>query len=582
VKRQQVPPTDDWQQLRLLAKTPEQRTYELIRPVVLFGQPASLRARETGVPQRTLYRQADAFDQRGMASLVSPPRVERHRQLPAPIRHAIIELRREYAALNTHEITTICWARFGQRPSPRTVKRILAEDMPAPPPARRFPPYHAFADPVAARLAIIRLHIEGWNTTSIAGYLAISRDTVYRTLQRWVAEGVVGLEDKSHARKDGPRKVDLRAIATVKELQENPALGEWRVHAALKRLGIHLSPRTCGRILALNRKLYGLPKSTTTPKEPKPMPFAAQRRHQIWSVDLRYLDVHRLGGGHIYVISILDNYSRAILASGLARRQDLTAYLLVLYAAIRQHGAPEALVSDGGSVFKAKQALRIYEALGIRKEQIARRQPWQNYIETTFNIMRRMADWDFSRATTWADLLAAHDRWVVEYNYQDHWAHRQRDEVVRSPAAVLSWVHGRTCTPEELHRVFYATCFGRKVDRLGYVRFRHWRMYGERGVAGAHAAVWLYGEHLTVEFGDEPLAQYRVTYQPDKRHLKTIADPHLFETPHRPPQLPLWALSDGEWLRVLRVPTYAARQRRPIAVGGQAALFSLESMHTGG
>ncbi len=564
VKRQQVPPTDDWQQLRLLAKTTEQRTYELIRPVVLFGQPASVRARETGMPQRTLYRQADAFDQRGMVSLAPPPRVERHRQLPAPIRQAIIDLKREYAALNTHEITTICWARFGQRPSPRTVKRILAEAAPVSTAARRFPPYHTFADPVAARLAIIRLHIEGWNTTSIAGYLAISRDTVYRTLQRWVAEGVAGLDDQSHARKDGPRKVDLRAIATVKELQENPALGEWRVHAALKRLGIYLSPRTCGRILALNRKLYGLPKPATAPKAPKPMPFAAQRRHQIWSVDLRYLDMHRLGGGNIYAISILDNYSRAILASGLSRTQDLTAYLLVLYAAVRQHGAPEALVSDGGGVFKAKQALRIYAALGIRKEQIARKQPWQNYIETAFNIMRRMADWDFGQATTWAELLAAHDQWVVNYNYQDHWAHRHRDEAARSPAAVLSWVHGRAFSPEDLHRVFYATRFGRTVDRLGYVRFRHWRVYGERGAAGERAAVWLYGEHLTVEFADEPLAQYRVTYQPDKRHLKTVTDPHLFETPHHSSQLPLWRLGDGEWLTVLRLPAYAPRRARPV------------------
>ena len=559
MKRQQVPPTDDWQQLQLLAKTPGQRTtarseylgsilgdragkswgetpekyqarcstYELIRPVVLFGQPASIRARETGMPQRSLYRQADAFDQRGMASLTPPPKVERHRQLPAPIRQAIIDLKRDYPALNTHEITTICWARFGQRPSPRTVKRLLAESAPAPSAARRFPPYHAFAEPVAARLAIIRLHIEGWNTTSIAGYLAISRDTVYRTLQRWVAEGVAGLDDKLHA-----RKVDLRAIATVKELQENPGLGEWRIHAALKRLGIVLSPRTCGRILALNRKLYDLPKPTSTPKAPKPMPFAAQRRHQIWSVDLRYLDVHRLGGGNIYAISILDNYSRAILASGLSRTQDLTAYLLVLYAAIRQHGAPEALVSDGGSVFKAKQALRIYAALGIRKDQIDRKQPWQNYIETAFNSMRRMADWDFGRAATWAELLAAHDQWVVNDNYQDHWAHRQRDAAVRSPAAVLAWVHGREFSPAALHRVFYATRFGRTVDRLGYVRFRHWRVYGERGVAG---------EHLTVEFADEPLARYRVTDQPDKRHLQAVTEPHLFETPHRSPQLPLWA-----------------------------------------
>lgn len=77
--------------------------------------------------------------------------------------------------------------------------------------------------------------------------------------------------------------------------------------------------------------------------------------------------------------------------------------------------------------------------------------------------MRRMADWDFGRAATWAGLLAAHGQWVVNYNYQDHSTHRHRDEAARSPAAVLSWVHGRAFAPEELRRVFYATRFGRTV-----------------------------------------------------------------------------------------------------------------------
>ena len=575
MKRTQVAATDDWQQLQLLVKTPAQRTYELIRPVVLFGQAVPARARETGLPSRTLYRQADAFARLGMASLLAPPRREPHQQLPVPVRQAILDLKREYPALNTHEITTICWARFAHRPSSRTVKRILAEQPPAPRTSRRFPPYHAIADPAEARLAIIRLHIEGWNATSIAGYLEVSRDTVHRVLRRWVAEGVAGLPDKSHARKDGVRKVDLRAIATIKELQDNPGLGEWRVHAALKQLGIALSPRTCGRILALNRTLYGVPQPATTTKAPKPMPFAAQRRHQYWSVDIRYLDMHRLGGGNIYVISVLENYSRAILASGVSRTQDLAAYLMVLYAAIRQHGAPEALVSDGGSVFKAKQALRVYDALGIRKEQIDRRQPWQNYIETTFNIMRRLADWDIAQATTWGELLAAHDHWVVTYNYQDHWAHRQRADTLRSPAAALAWVHGREFELADLHRVFYATRFGRTVDRIGYVRFRHWRLYGERGLQGEQAAVWLCGEHLTVEFADEPLAHYQVTYQPDKRHLKTVTNPQIFETPHQSPQLPLWTLGADEWLQVLKLPGYAARRSpRPTAVQ-QPPLFTL-------
>lgn len=57
---------------------------------------------------------------------------------------------------------------------------------------------------------------------------------------------------------------------------------------------------------------------------------------------------------------------------------------MVLYAAIRQHGAPEALVSDGGAVFKAKQALEVYAALGIVKEQIDQGQAWQSYIELVY------------------------------------------------------------------------------------------------------------------------------------------------------------------------------------------------------
>ena len=74
---------------------------------------------------------------------------------------------------------------------------------------------------------------------------------------------------------------------------------------------------------------------------------------------------------------------------------------------------------------------------------IQKRQPWQSYIETAFNVQRRMADWDFAQATTWAELLAVHERWVVNYNYQSHWAHRQRADGRRSPANVLGWVSGR-------------------------------------------------------------------------------------------------------------------------------------------
>ena len=110
--------------------------------------------------------------------------------------------------------------------------------------------------------------------------------------------------------------------------------------------------------MARNRKLYGLAKPARAPHTKTPQPFAATRRHQYWSVDIRHLDMANTGM-KVYCVSILENYSRAILASGIFPAQDLSAYLMILYAATRQHRVPETQVSDSGAVFvTAKQASR--------------------------------------------------------------------------------------------------------------------------------------------------------------------------------------------------------------------------------
>ncbi len=572
-QRQRIPPTDKWQQLELLFETPGQRSYEVIRPVVLFGEPIPERATATQTHARTLYRTVARFEAAGLGGLEPPPKRERHQRLPAELRQAILDLKREHPGLHLREISTICWARFSQRPSPMTVRRILAEHPPAPRTSRRFPPYHAIADPFARRRAVLTLHVEGWNKASIAAYLEVSRHTVDDVLRRWVAEDLAGLHDKSRRPHRLATKQTLAAIHTVKTLQQNPALGEFRVHVALKQLGIDLSPRTCGRILALNRTLYGLPLPVKAPREPKPMPFAAQYRHHVWSVDLRYLD-HRLGDVKVYCLTILDNYSRAVLASEVSLTQDLGAYLRVLRQALERAGAPAMLVSDGGGIFRANQAKRIYAALGIQKAEIERRQPWQNYIETMFNVQRRMADWNFARAQSWEELVASHDQWVTDYNTQDHWAHQKREDGRTSPAAVLDWVRGRVVSVEDLERAFAPVQLPRRVDRSGYVRFRRWRLYGERGLAKQTVAVWLTNERLVVAYSDEPLAQYAVTYARDRHHLMSVREERLFRTPFESPQLALWEPPEDEWLRVLRLLAPLPRQRRWV-MGEQLPLFAL-------
>jgi putative transposase len=567
--RRRVEPTEDWEQIELLCAWPEQREYELLRPSVLFGSPASERAKETGaVSERTLQRRVVRFEAEGMESLFASEAAKR-RDLPPAVRRLVVDLKAEYPGFNPNEIANACYVCFGRRTARKTVKRMLAEE---PLPlrfVRRFPPYHETPGPAERRRAVVALHAEGWSAKAIAGYLRVHRSTVHRVLGQWVEEGVEGLEDRPHGRPSGVRKVDLKAIEAVRRLQRNPNLGAFRVHAALAQVGVHLSPRTCGRILATNRALYGLDKPKGPAKEKKDMPFAASRRHQYWTADVRYVDDHKLGG-RAYVVTILENHSRAILASAVTRSQDLASYLSVLYAAVEPYGSLEALVTDGGGIFRARQARAVYAALRIRKEEIERGRPWQSFIETAFNVQRRMADHRFAEAGSWADLARAHDRFVEDYNAQSHWAHRERGDGRRSPSEVLGFLSGVRHREEELRRAFFSSRLARTLDSLGYARFRHWRVYGEEALAGKEAALWLAAESLTLEHAGEPLSRYEVRVEADTGKVRSVGRPRLFGTSAAAAQPRLFgldALGEAGWLKALRLERYSPR--RP---GGSVAL----------
>ncbi len=114
-----------------------------------------------------------------------------------------------------------------------------------------------------------------------------------------------------------------------------------------------------------------------------------------------------------------------------------------------------------------------------------------------------------------------------------HWAHRKRDDNRLSPAEVLGQETSKLRTPEQLHRIFYATRFLRRLNRLGYVHFRRWKLYGEEALARHPTIIWLHGDALTVEYQETPLAQYTVRYQPDKKHFKEVPEARRFETPYR-------------------------------------------------
>ena len=322
-KCRRVERTDDWSQLELLLEWPEQVEYEKIRDAVVFGHAVLECAEKTGTPERTLNRRVASFDAYGMEGLI-PLEPARGRRISLAMRIRIVELKAEYPPFSLGEIARICYAVFGKKPSKTTVARIIEEGPTPLLPPRRYKTYHRMPAGYERRKAIVELHVEGWTAKAIAGYLQTSQPTVYGTLRRWASEGEAGLEDRLRGRPPGVRKVDLRTYETVRQLQKNPGLGAYRMKAALEQMGIYISRATAGRIMAINRKVYGLKKPDATEAAPKNMPFRASRRHQFWSTDIRYVDHSLPDVGNVYSITIMDNYSRAILWGDISTRQDQT------------------------------------------------------------------------------------------------------------------------------------------------------------------------------------------------------------------------------------------------------------------
>ncbi|MDP9313418.1 MAG: hypothetical protein M3R24_21475 [Chloroflexota bacterium] len=110
-KRKRHEPTEQWSQLELRFTSAEQRQYELIRPVVLFGPSARERAQQTNTPERTVSRHAKLFLERGMASLFAGRPAAPEPRLSAVMRATIVALKAEHPPLHLREIANICFVR---------------------------------------------------------------------------------------------------------------------------------------------------------------------------------------------------------------------------------------------------------------------------------------------------------------------------------------------------------------------------------------------------------------------------------------------------------------------------------------
>ena len=76
-----------------------------------------------------------------------------------------------------------------------------------------------------------------------------------------------------------------------------------------------------------------------------------------------------------------------------------------------------------------------------------------------------------------------HAAFVELFNTTAHWAHREREDGLRTPVEVLRWVRGADVEQDVLQRALRHRQVERVVTLRGYVSVQRFYLYAERGLS---------------------------------------------------------------------------------------------------
>lgn len=141
----------------------------------------------------------------------------------------------------------------------------------------------------------------------------------------------------------GYRKVSLALIS------EHPNLTRKRVKRIMKRFGL--------------QAIYAKKNLSIAKKEHKKYPYLLAGKqikypNQVWASDITYIKVN---GSFIYLVVILDLYSRKVLSWRISNTLDSSFCVEVLEDAIGKYGIPAMFNTDQGSQFTSDAFISVLE-----------------------------------------------------------------------------------------------------------------------------------------------------------------------------------------------------------------------------
>lgn len=163
---------------------------------------------------------------------------------------------------------------------------------------------------------------------------------------------------------------DLELLRALDEqYTRTPFYGARRLAVELRRQGFPVDRRRVRRLLQLLglEALYPRPRTTMRAPGHPIYPYLLrgvpiQRVDQVWSTDITYI---RLRGGFIYLVAVMDWFSRYVLSWGLSNTLETTFCLEALEEALHR-GTPEIFNTDQGSQFTSPAFTGRLLRAGIR------------------------------------------------------------------------------------------------------------------------------------------------------------------------------------------------------------------------
>jgi transposase InsO family protein len=137
-------------------------------------------------------------------------------------------------------------------------------------------------------------------------------------------------------------------------------------------------------------------------------------RNHVWSYDFVAERTH--GGRPLWLLTVIDEYSRECLAIVVERRLRADDVLECLAGLFVRHGVPEYIRSDNGSEFTAKAVRHWLSRIGVQTLYIEPGSPWENgYIES-FNGKLRDERLNGEIFYTLKEAQVLIEWWRLEYN----------------------------------------------------------------------------------------------------------------------------------------------------------------------